>query len=495
MRILATAKAPAFLLALAACSGSAAPDDSFGEAREPLVANWTAIGGTTDAGPSPVVFLGRMYHFVKGVMDKQVWFRSSSDATTWSGWSSLTGLTTNVELTPVVFGNTLYVFAIQASDNNFRVNKTTNGTSWTGWSQPFTGTSDRGAAAAVFNGKLFVMAKGVIDNGVRVLSSTNGTSWGMWSQSLGTTNASLSAAVLGNKLVLFIKGMDDNQVWFTTSTDGSFWSAWTPTSGFTFKGPRASVFAGDLYVTVAGTDSKVYTRLAADLTKWSDWFEVPNKDLRSINADFTSGQAVGSAGPFGRGLFWFASRATDNAITVESTYSYRLPFDDGANWSVISGNFDDPVAGHGHTPGSVTDQAYAYDFQHTVGGHVLAMRSGTIMYEDDTQSCMGPGCLGNNIWILHNDGTRASYNHLAQGGNQKPCGTFVAAGEWIGVSGNTGNTNNTPHLHVDVRQYDQGTTCSIAHPDQQGTTIPIYFHDNNHAQWRPRVHDALSPSP
>jgi hypothetical protein len=473
------------LLSLSACIAQTLDPEETGEAESPLVATWTAIGGTTDITPAPVSFLGKMFLFARGIGDSQVYVRSSSDGTTWSGWSALAGKTTDVGLAPVVFDGKLYVFAKGSNDNGIYVNSTSNGNTWSGWSTAFSGTTDTAVAPVVFGGKLYVFAKGIVDQTIYMTSSTNATSWSAWLAIPGTTDVAPAAVAFNGKIILYSKGIADKKIYYSTSANGTWWSPWAEFGGTTEHGVRAAVFAGDLYVTSPGLgDQRIYVSASRDLSHWSGWFELPPRNL-------TTGAAVGLSA-FGNGLYWFAEGASDNAIYEESTPVYHLPFSSGSGWNMGHGNWDDPNGGHGF------GQAYAFDFGHAEGATVVAMRAGTVIALASDRTCntwnvmLGNPCYGapgegNYVLIRHADGTVAAYDHLKYNGVLVSLGAMVAEGQAIGLSGNTGNSS-TPHLHVDVRQYWNSA-------NDMGPTIPIYFKDSNHTTtpWRPLDGDTLAP--
>ena len=170
---------------------------------------------------------------------------------------------------------------------------------------------------------------------------------------------------------------------------------------------------------------------------------------------------------------------------------YRLPFANEPGWSLWQGNHDD--YGHG------TFQYYAFDIGHKVRGKVLTARGGEVIYVKNN--------VGKNTWnlstfekvkygagshvvIKHKDGTVAVYCHLKKGSIVVKKNDKVVQGEFIGYSGDTGNSSD-PHLHFEVRAY-----YSKAPPKDHlmdiGPTLPVIFEDQNHSGWRPKKGDELA---
>ena len=81
------------------------------------------------------------------------------------------------------------------------------------------------------------------------------------------------------------------------------------------------------------------------------------------------------------------------------------------------------------------------DFQVPVGTNVYAAATGTVI------AAGWNGAYGMRIEILHGDGVVTAYNHLSQ--IDAKVGERVLPGDFIGKSGNTGNTTG-PHLHFEV---------------------------------------------
>ena len=139
-------------------------------------------------------------------------------------------------------------------------------------------------------------------------------------------------------------------------------------------------------------------------------------------------------------LLAMACRDGPTAPDVEPVY--LLPFPAGDSAQVIQGN-NGTFTHFGHA-------AYAFDFRMTIGRIVTAMRAGQVIaieerYIDGNRT---PG-QENLVLVRHDDGTFGRYYHLTTNGALVAVGDRVAAGDTIGLSGDTGYST-TPHLHVDV---------------------------------------------
>lgn len=135
-----------------------------------------------------------------------------------------------------------------------------------------------------------------------------------------------------------------------------------------------------------------------------------------------------------------------------------LPFQAGAEYLVLQGN-NGP---YGHT----RHAAYAFDFKMESQTMVTAARSGRVerviqLFVDDNGT---PG-EENLIVIEHSDGTFGRYYHLAHGGSMVFEDQYIAQGQPIGYSGNSGASAG-PHLHFDVTKNCYEWGCA---------TVPVEF--------------------
>lgn len=136
------------------------------------------------------------------------------------------------------------------------------------------------------------------------------------------------------------------------------------------------------------------------------------------------------------------------------TAAYVLPYPIGKSYPVYQGNCT--LGGHHGV------YQYSYDFLMPIGTLVTAARAGVVVAIEAGFRDGDPA--ENWVAIQHDDGTVASYSHLhslvAYLGDQ------IAAGDPIGLSGNTGQTGGVPHLHFHVSACIQPKDCG---------TLPVTF--------------------
>ncbi len=108
----------------------------------------------------------------------------------------------------------------------------------------------------------------------------------------------------------------------------------------------------------------------------------------------------------------------------------------------------------------------AYDFTMPIGDTVISSRDGIVreVKEDSPDDGQGYG-EHNYIYIQHEDGTLAFYAHLKQFSVEVQVGDTVEIGQYIALSGNSGQSGE-PHLHIGV--YEN-------YPPVEGVDVPINF--------------------
>jgi murein DD-endopeptidase MepM/ murein hydrolase activator NlpD len=145
---------------------------------------------------------------------------------------------------------------------------------------------------------------------------------------------------------------------------------------------------------------------------------------------------------------------------------YRLPYAPGTAHRVSQANCAPPGDGHRGV------DRYAYDWAMPIGTPVVASRAGTVLHVEASHADGEVAATGkdNYVAVRHADGSVGVYAHLTRGGAAVDSGQAMRAGDPLGRSGNTGNTNNFPHLHLSVHACDPVARGSAACP-----TVPLTF--------------------
>lgn len=152
------------------------------------------------------------------------------------------------------------------------------------------------------------------------------------------------------------------------------------------------------------------------------------------------------------------------------TSAWVLPYPVGMRYRVAQGNCSPPLDGHRGT------EKYAYDFDMPIGTPFVAIRAGVAVHIEASHrdGQIAEKGLDNFIVIRHNDGTFALYAHLTHDGAVPTLHQRVDQGQVIGRSGNSGNTNDFPHLHVALHICDP-----VENGSQDCPTWPIAFRNTD----------------
>ncbi|MBC7948107.1 MAG: M23 family metallopeptidase [Chitinophagaceae bacterium] len=131
----------------------------------------------------------------------------------------------------------------------------------------------------------------------------------------------------------------------------------------------------------------------------------------------------------------------------DSSYIYTLPFENKKKIFLIQA-YESMFSHKGER---------ALDFKVKNGTRICAARAGVVssLREDSELGGLKTENLsdGNFVTIQHDDGSVANYWHLEKDGVVVNVGDTVKAGQWIGLSGNTGYSA-FPHLHFEVQGRD-----------------------------------------
>lgn len=153
-----------------------------------------------------------------------------------------------------------------------------------------------------------------------------------------------------------------------------------------------------------------------------------------------------------KGRFWYETWCTignKDADHDDDVY-YLMPYESSKSYRVLQG--------YGSRFSHTGRETYSVDFNMREGTAVHAARAGVVatIQESHSRGCWEDGCgrYANYIIIVHDDQTTGEYYHLQKSGALVEPGDYVAAGQLIGRSGNTGHTT-MPHLHFGVYRADE----------------------------------------
>lgn len=155
-----------------------------------------------------------------------------------------------------------------------------------------------------------------------------------------------------------------------------------------------------------------------------------------------------------RGKAWrysynFNWRLGDHTTTHSERTKYILPVAAGSKVRITQG-CNGMLSHKGR-------RRFATDIDLAVGTPIHAARGGTVVYLKDDSTKGGPSKKflddANEIMIEHDDRTIGTYAHLKHKGVEVKLGDRIAAGQRIGLSGNTGWSTG-PHLHFEVWKPD-----------------------------------------
>lgn len=134
-------------------------------------------------------------------------------------------------------------------------------------------------------------------------------------------------------------------------------------------------------------------------------------------------------------------------LATDPSVLYRIPLANGVK-SIVG-----QAPGGEITTHKGADSRYAIDFTVPENTPIVAAHSGTVIDVEDSFTKGGEETnlldKGNVITIIHEDGSMASYVHLAAHSAKVKTGDRVIEGQLIAYSGNTGYSSG-PHLHFAV---------------------------------------------
>lgn len=151
---------------------------------------------------------------------------------------------------------------------------------------------------------------------------------------------------------------------------------------------------------------------------------------------------------------------------------YRHPFNE--DWYVLpDGEWGNRASWRDYPPHAGVDYNVAGG---SFGKTIRAIANGTIRGKG------WHGAYGNRVWIEHDDGMWSHYAHM-HNPSSKYNGNRVAAGDPIGIVGDTGSGSNGAHLHMELAHSQWA--CN----DGNQSIDPIVFINNNDTPPAPEPKD------
>jgi murein DD-endopeptidase MepM/ murein hydrolase activator NlpD len=127
----------------------------------------------------------------------------------------------------------------------------------------------------------------------------------------------------------------------------------------------------------------------------------------------------------------------------------------------------DLASGYNHKGIDIATWPFPWKKMYQNAVQIVSAAAGTIIAKHDgnaDQNCAfcTSACFWNAVYIMHSDGSVAWYGHMKTNSlTPKAVGQTVAAGEYLGIVGSSGNSTG-PHLHLEV--YADNTYSQLVDP-------------------------------
>lgn len=157
----------------------------------------------------------------------------------------------------------------------------------------------------------------------------------------------------------------------------------------------------------------------------------------------------------------------------------------------------DTNSGYNHQGIDIFSWPFAWKQMDTNQTIIIAAAAGQIIAKGDGQndrSCSFNNSQWNAVYVQHNDGSVAWYGHLKNGSlTTKTVGDTVAAGEFIGVMGSSGNSTG-PHLHFEVWTDENYTDLIDPFAGPENNLNSESWWQNQPNYWEPNINATLTHS-
>ena len=199
------------------------------------------------------------------------WTQSTDGGSTWSNWTSISGVGVGAPVLISAAANTLDAF-IQGTDQNVYW-KHYNGSSWTGWAafgsqSALMQSGDTLSASTPGGGVIDIVYRAVTTNATWY-AHYSGSSWGSWTSIGGSMVASPTVQSISST-ECWIFSVGGGAVPYYQHYSGGSWSGWTSLGGAVSSVQPVTSYDGTSMFTVWATGSGFYYKRYAS-GAWGSW--------------------------------------------------------------------------------------------------------------------------------------------------------------------------------------------------------------------------------
>lgn len=216
-------------------------------------------------------------------------------------------------------------------------------------------------------------------------------------------------------------------------------------------GPRVNQPGDEL---TPGQRLQILTMLQQNVTQLGLRHMLPSPNARTTQVAF--GWPVRQANGFSDNGYYGVSNYVDHHTAINTVQDYNC-----------GTRSYDLASGYNHHGTDIFSWPYAWQKMSQNAVEVVSAAEGTIIGKTDgdaDRNCnfCATACNWNAVYLQHTDGSVTWYGHLKAGSlTDKEVGQVVAAGEYLGVVGSSGNSTG-PHLHFEV--YTDNTCTTLVDP-------------------------------
>ncbi|HPW97546.1 MAG TPA: peptidoglycan DD-metalloendopeptidase family protein [Flavobacterium sp.] len=166
------------------------------------------------------------------------------------------------------------------------------------------------------------------------------------------------------------------------------------------------------------------------------------------------------------------------------------------DWNCGSRTYD-TAAGYNHKGIDIFTWPFSLFQMDNDQAEAVAAADGIIILKSDgnfDRSCAFNNNNWNAVYIQHADGSQSWYGHLKNGSlTTKVVGDFIAAGEYVGIVGSSGNSTG-PHLHFEVYNNSGQLVDTYLGPCNNWSSSTETWWENQKPYLDPKINAVLSHS-